>query len=281
MSVPKRHHYVPQLILNNFTDPDGWLYWWHYREPKVVRPARPSELFHQRHLYSTLSSAGVKDPSTENALSVLESEAANVVNTIIQSVRNNRVPLLTATQKRIWYIFFLTQWRRTPDTQQATFTDQEALRMVQDILDDLLGALPHRRSEIEQFTTADAMARIVRNARIDTLMVLNPKVMEVLFERGISILRIARSNKGFIIGSQPVAKLTPGGKTDLNDLSVEMWLPISSDIAVGVGQGDGGVTTYLLEEARLVRQLNLAIMNQSRAVAAASADLVRSITHPR
>lgn len=32
MSVPKRHHYVPQMILNGFTDSDGWLHWCRLRE---------------------------------------------------------------------------------------------------------------------------------------------------------------------------------------------------------------------------------------------------------
>ncbi|TIQ74577.1 MAG: DUF4238 domain-containing protein, partial [Mesorhizobium sp.] len=101
MSVPKRHHYVPQMILNGFTDSDGWLHWCRLRErPVTVRRARPLELFPQNHLYSTLSEIGAKDPAMEHALSVLESEAVGVVQSILVPAREGRLPVLTSEQKR-------------------------------------------------------------------------------------------------------------------------------------------------------------------------------------
>ncbi|TIL32967.1 DUF4238 domain-containing protein [Mesorhizobium sp.] len=282
MSVPKRHHYVPQMILNGFTDSDGWLHWCRLRErPVTVRRARPLELFHQNHLYSTLSETGAKDPAMEHALSVLESEAVGVVQSILVPAREGRLPVLTSEQKRLWYIFFLTQWRRSPETQRANVSDAEALRMVEDTLDELRQAAPHRLDEMEALATADAKARTVRNVRVQTIGQPSAEVMRVLERRGIAILRIVQPKKSFIVGSRPVVKLTAPNRTDLNDPTVEMWLPIASDVAVGAGQGDGKISLQDTVDERPVRQLNIAIAGQSGTIAAGSAALVKSIANAR
>lgn len=282
MSVPKRHHYVPRMILNGFTDPGGWLHWCRRTDSAgTIRRARPAELFHKKHLYSTLSDSGIKDPAMELALSTLESDAVSVVQDILRQPRANTVPVLSAEQKRVWYEFFLMQWRRTPETQHSSTSDLEAHRMIEEIIDELRVAEPHRVAEIEKFATPETMARTLRNVRVQTLVQFSAEVLSVIERRGIAVLRITKPNKSFIIGSRPVVKLTMPGRTDLNDTAVEMWLPIASDVAVGVGQGDGGVSLHLAEDSSPVRQLNLSIAKQSEIVAAGSAELVRSITRAR
>lgn len=282
MSVPKRHHFVPQMILNGFTDPDGWLHWCRHREqPATIRRARPAELFHKNHLYSTLSESGIKDPAMEHALSVLESEAVGVVQSILGQARKDELPVLSPEQKRIWYLFFLMQWRRTPENQRANTSDAEAQRMIEEILDRLRTAAPHRLAEIERLATPEAKARTVRNVRVQTLVQFSAEVMDVLERRGIGVLRITRPDKSFVIGSRPVVKLTMPGRTDLNDPAVEMWIPIASDMAVGVGQGNGAVSLHYLADERPIRQLNLAIASQSTTIAAGSPALVRSLANAR
>lgn len=282
MSVPKRHHYVPQMILNGFTDANGWLYWCRHRDaPALVRRARPAELFHKNHLYSTLSESGIKEPVMERALAALESEAVSVVQAILGAARHGHVPVLTEEQKQIWYMFFLMQWRRTPENQRSCTSDSEANLMIGEILDKLRIAAPHRMDEIADFDTPEARQRIIRNVRVQSLLGFRANVMDVLERRGIGIVRIARPNKQFIVGSRPVVKLTSPNRTDLNDIKVEMWLPIAADVAVGVGQGDGGITLFHTENDAPVRQLNLAIASQSSTIAAGSAALVRSIANPR
>lgn len=282
MSVPKRHHFVPQMILNGFTDPEGWLHWCRHLEDRtLIRPARPAELFLQNHLYSMLSASGVKDPAMERFLAVLESEAAGIVQSIIQQTRRGIVPALSDEQKQIWYFFFLMQWRRTPETQRSNMSDDEAMWMIDESIERLRLALPDRIDEVEALALPDAKARIVRNVRIETLVQFSAEVMGVLVRRGIGVLHIRRARKSFIIGSRPVVKLTMPGRTDLNDTGVEMWLPIASDIAVGVGLGGGSVTLHHLDSERPIRQLNLAIAGQSGTIAAGSKELVRSIAHHR
>lgn len=166
-------------------------------------------------------------------------------------------------------------------TQRANTSDAEAKRMVAEIIDELCVAMPHRIEEIERLATPKAMARTVRNVRVQTLVQFSAEVMGVLERRGIAVLRITNPNKSFIIGSRPVVKLTTPDCTDLNDTRVEMWLPIATDVAVGAGRGDGGVSLHLTQDGRLVRQLNMAIAKQSGTIAAGSAALARSIANAR
>ncbi|PTQ58609.1 uncharacterized protein DUF4238 [Sphingomonas aurantiaca] len=282
MSVPKRHHYVPQMILNGFADADGWLYWCNHREkPSTVRRARPAELFLQNHLYSTRAQSGIKDPSMERALSVLENEAVGVIAALTGPARRGQIPVLSQEQMRLWHLFFLMQWRRTPENQRACTSDEEASRMIDELLDELRAALPHRLAEIETYATPEAKARTIRNVRVQSLLGFRANVMGVLERRGIAVLRICQPRKQFIVGSRPVVKLTAPGSTDLNDPRVEMWLPVAADIAVGVGAGDGGITLVHTTDETPVRQLNLSIAKQSGTIAAGSVALVRSISNPR
>jgi hypothetical protein len=280
MTVPKKQHFVPQMLLNGFTDGAGWLHWTRTQDP-VIRRARPAELFHKNHFYSTVSAAGVKDPLMERFLSLLEQEAAQIIRVILADVRAGRIPDLSPDQRSIWHFFFLVQWRRTPENQKSCTSDAEATKMLHDILDEVREKLPEKASEIEALSQPEAVERTIRNVRVQSLLRLSTEVMSVLERRGISILRITNPKKSFIIGSRPVVKLTSPGRTDLNDPRVEMWLPISSDIAVGAGQGDGAVSVFMLGDGRPVRQLNEAIAAQSGTVAAGSPALVRSITRQR
>lgn len=282
MPVPKRHHFVPQMILNGFTDGAGWLHWCRHREARgIIRPARPAELFHKNHLYSTLSATGIKDPAMERALSELESEAVGVIDSIIKQTRQGLVPSLSDQQKQIWHLFFLIQWRRTPETQRFNMSDTDAGAMLDDILEALRAAMPERSDEINALATPQAKTRTIRNVRVQGLLRFSEEVMGVLEQRGIGVLHIQRPNKSFLIGSRPVVKLTTPERSDLNDPAVEMWLPIASDIAVGVGLGDRKVSLHHLNDDAPIRQLNLAIASQSETIAAGSADLVRSIANAR
>lgn len=270
------------MILNGFTDPKGLLYWCNHRErPVTVRPARPKELFHQNHLYSTVSESGIKDPAMERLLSMIESDAVGVVQSILSQARAGKPPELPIAAKRLWYLFFLLQWRRAPESQRAATTDAEAGVMIDELIEELRATFPQRRDEIDALETPEAKARIVRNVRVQSLVGFSTEMIHVLERRGIAVLQILKPNKSFVIGSRPVVKLTSPGRTDLNDPAVEMWLPIASDIAVGVGRGDGQVSLHSTTEERLVRQLNLSIAKQSNVIAAASATLVQSLANPR
>lgn len=80
------------------------------------------------------------------------------------------------------------------------------------------------------------------------------------------------------MGSRPVVKLTHPGRGHLADATVEVWLPIASDVAVS--PAPGAPTEELLVEIRedsTIRYLNRAAFIQSTAIAGKSQKLVASL----
>ncbi|MGR9145664.1 hypothetical protein ACU8MP_25345 (plasmid) [Rhizobium leguminosarum] len=71
-------------------------------------------------------------------------------------------------------------------------------------------------------------------------------------------------------------KLTPAGITDLRDARVELWLPIASDVIVGVGLYDRTELLIPFNTAQ-VRNQNEASAKQSRQIVGRSSALVKSL----
>lgn len=63
----------------------------------------------------------------------------------------------------------------------------------------------------------------------------------------------------------------------LMDEATEMWLPISSRVAAGVGTRDAREIVYSLANHAAVRHLNIAIARQSTEFASRSPELTASI----
>ena len=81
VSNPKRHHYVPKMLLQNFTDDNGRLYVFDRRLPeKGVRISSPKQAFVENNMYLQYAyGGGEKDYSIEHSLSQLEGYASLVI----------------------------------------------------------------------------------------------------------------------------------------------------------------------------------------------------------
>ncbi|MDF2797436.1 MAG: hypothetical protein K0R85_180 [Devosia sp.] len=124
------------------------------------------------------------------------------------------------------------------------------------------------------------LERMNRNAMIGSLASSGENVLKVLGGRGLAIIRTTKLTKSFVLGSRPVVKLTPPGTTELSDHSVEMWLPVAPDVAVGVGREPGEELLFDAPD-RFVRGLNEAVLEQSSMLVARSEDLLKSLCRLR
>jgi hypothetical protein len=109
-------------------------------------------------------------------------------------------------------------------------------------------------------------------------MIPASRSLSALDDRGLAIAVIDIPKKSFVLGSFPVVKLTTPHSSNLRDIRTEAWLPVSSRIAIGLGQAQGTETIIQLNEQSLIRDLNMAIAKQSTMFAAASEQLVRSLS---
>ncbi|MBY5329941.1 DUF4238 domain-containing protein [Rhizobium leguminosarum] len=278
MTLPKRHHYVPEMLQKNFVDEDDrlWTFDSRNRERGVWRSSYEN-LFLEGHLYSYIHPDGTKDPSLEKSFSELESEAAPVTRKIIDAARRGSCPELTTAERLTWDVFFYQQWRRVPDLFASLMTVERHRDEVERILDELERA-GRRLTNQERSDLLDphALKRMRRNLRVAALKTGSDNVLEVIGARGIVIGRVDNFKKSFVLGSRPVVKLTPAGITDLRDARVELWLPIASDVIVGVGLYDKTELLIPFNTAQ-VRNQNEASAKQSTQIVGRSSALVKSL----
>lgn len=276
MGSPKRHHYVPEVILKRFTDDQGWLHI-HSKHDRRTRPTRPWKAFCEGHLYSEELENGIKDPRVETELAWLEGVVDPILNKFENAARTGQNPNLSAFELLTWRFFVVVQWRRVPDLHQTVTTDDESAAFLHKILDEMSAKFPERTAEIEAMRAPEAVSRAVRNARVRSIPEVSQRVMEAMATRGVAVLSITAPTKALIIGSRPVVQMAFRDGLTLMDEATEMWLPISSKVAVGAGRRNEAETVVFLNNHAAIRHLNLAVARQSTDFASRSAALTTSI----
>ena len=281
MTVGTRHHFVPQLLVRNFVDDDGWVYGFDKeRLERSVFRSRPENIFVERHLYSSFDAEGNLIPNGEELLQKVEDVAAPIVRKILAAARQGMQPLLSREERGWWDVFFFLQWKRAPDMHRSLTPDHEILAGIEKSAEELRVKSPELSGEIDALLTPTKRIQMVKNARIDALLRMGEVVPNVLASRGIAILVVAEKRRSFVLGSHPVVKLGLRQTTDLRDPRSEAWLPIASDVAVGPGTLHDAERVFTVR-SHGVRQLNMAICQQSSTIAAKSSRLARSLLNPR
>jgi len=242
---------------------------------------RPEELFRKRDLYAVKRSEGPADHAMETALSRFEGESDQVMARIVGAARAGAVPGLSPDEEATWLRFLYLQWKRVPDLHLTVTTPEEADTILDEIIAAARGRFPNHGAELDRLSQPAQRSLTVKNARVDGLRDMPRGVFDALRSRGLGIVRITRPDKRFIVGSRPVVKLTHPGKTDLRHPECELWLPIASDVMVGLGRGQGTETLVLDCPTETIRHTNLAIVQQSTMFASGSAALTRSLARNR
>ena len=269
MNLPKRHHYVPEMLQKNFIDDEAKLWTFDSRNrTKGVWRSTHENLFLEGHLYSHINADDTKDATLEAWFSELEGEAAPIVQKIIATARRGHYPNLTKTERQIWDFFFYQQWRRVPDLFASLMTAEQHRDEVERLLNELEGQ-GRRLSNQERSDLLDpaSLKRMHRNIRVATLKTGSDNVLIVIGARGLAIGRIDSSRKSFVLGSRPMVKLNP---------PVEAWLPIASDIIVGVGLYDRAEILVPFN-TKQTRNQNEASSKQSSQIVGRSKALVQSL----
>lgn len=278
----RRHHYVPKVLLKRFVDSDKWLHFYDKNQPEIgVRPTRIENAFVQSHIYSEIDDSGAKDPKLESEFSKIEDKIEPILSKALAAIRLDQTPQLCREKQALLREFLILQWKRVPDLRRSVATDEEMRTQRQQVLAELRERFPERAGEIDALSDPTKEALDIRNVRVRSLRDRSPRVVQVLKQRGLAFIRIRVPGKAFIIASRPVAQLAfRDGKT-LADAKTEMWLPVASDAALGVGNGIDEVSLYFLDSEQPVRLLNLAMASQSTAFASRSARLTASLASRR
>ena len=271
------------MILRNFVDKDGLLHCYR-KDSDSTFPAVPENVFVRHKLYSKHADDVVRtDWSKEQELATqIEAPARPVVEKIVTRARARRLPELTHEEKYAWDMFFCVQARRTASAR-ADLDDTELVQSAIKSAEMRAGPLSSQeRAEIDG--TPDKRRTAVDQAWIDIITVPAGDLFEALRRKGMLVLVLESPKKAFVIGDLPILPMIPPGDT-LNHPDAAVLFPLAWDVAVACSGRDRDEDLDLLpqgnEGIRLLRKINLAIVEQSSMVACPSVRLVESLRRGR
>lgn len=277
---PRRHHYIPLMLLRRFETTNGKIFYYNRRfKKKKILETTPENIFLQNNLHTVIQRDGSKDLSLEINLSEMESAASDIISKIINNARDGYAVKLNQTEKEIWDAFFFTQWKRTPDFHEKIYIDDEIdLWLEEWRKEHETSEGPLTPEQERDYNNQLWRKRIRQNLKIEALAGDNPSVQKILRQKGLGIMRINKANKSFVMGSFPVIKLAHSNRSHISDPTVEMWLPIAPDIAISPAPCRPEETILVeVNDDSCIRAINSNIYKQSSAIAARSDKLIASL----
>ncbi len=219
-----------------------------------------------------------KTPRLESRFAALEHKADRIIEKIITCARAGREPKLNPEERRDWNSFFYYQWKRVPESMESSSTisnfDTTLHRAINAFEETLR---PLTQSEREDFQNPATIKRMRQNAIVSSVADPGRRVLSEIGKKGLGILITRKVKKSFVVGSRAIVKLTLPGRTHLSDPSVEVWLPIASDIAICLMPGPPWERLVECSDDRHIRHLNESTFKQSRIVAGRSRALIASL----
>ncbi len=277
MSGPKRHHYIAQMHSKRFADPDGILHVFDSRRPhKGVQKRTPRNLFVEGDFYTQVDGDGTKDVSVETEfLARLDSDASPVIEKIVNAARRGCPPNLSVAEKDVWVEFTYIQFKRVPERREKN--KEEILQEMRRKLDFIGRFQPFSDRELSILDDEETMERLFRNSSIQNVRMTSVKVSGVLSEKriGVAVIRKPKPKRSFVIGSNPVVKMSNPGRSHLADPTVEVWLPLARDVAVTPCPGERDKVVSAND--RHIREINKSIFQQSTVIAGCSREVIESI----
>lgn len=264
-SIPRRHHYIPQMLLKNFTTTENKL-WVVRTGSKEPFETGSNNLFAERDLYTTVHSNGRRIVALETWFSKLESTGGPFFEELIAAVRAGFAITLSDEAWEFWHLFMYYQFRRVPRRAQVAINDTDAKRfMAATIERELLTDPSALGSEDKEL----ALERLLQNAVVMAQsQAPSQEVLEVFARLGMVVIYISDARNSFVIGD------LPHGSALIRDMDLA-FMPIAHDIAIGYSQ-DREVSTIRVD-SETVRRMNCAIARQSVMIAGRSRELVTSL----
>jgi len=267
------------MILRRFANERGNLHVFNKEiADKGVLEIAPKDTFLEGHLYTAINKDGTKDVALERYYSQIEGVADRTIEKIVTAAREGRKPGLTPEEKEAWDHYVYHQWKRVPDFHEKITSWQS----FDEAMDDAIGEFEQRirpltPAERDSLQEPATRQRMRKNAGVLALRKPGEGAVAALAGRGLGVAVIRNPKKSFVIGSMPLVKLTHPGQTNLSDPTVEVWFPISYDVAVSPW-GDSGAETLVGISDGHVRALNESSAKQSTAFAGRSAKLIESLS---
>jgi hypothetical protein len=271
MSEPKFHHYVTQSHLKNFQGSENCLYYFDSRKPNVpVKHRNTKSIFCKKWDNTAVDKFGKKDFSLETAhYGELDNAAPVLFSKLIEACSKKSVPKLTSDDRRTLSRIFYNQFKRSPDVKQG----QSIMQCIDETWSTSVERIRDKfpATEISELEIPETRKRIIQEATVEAGKQETPEMLEMLDGLSLRISRIADPKNAFIVGSKPVwSDLDDGGQ-------LSFWLPVSSEVIVGLDHADAHETFTEINDGNAIRKMNERVAGQSTEIAGRSKELVESL----
>lgn len=273
----RRHHFIPRMILRNFADDRGQLWFWRREFPRgVVKRAAAENLFVETDLYSIVREDGSVDAGLEDELAAMESVGADFMRQLLGIVRRGQVPRLDEGSWDFWRRFIYVHMKRSP-----AYLERVAARLGtwESVTEKLATVASEGGPDGDRATALlsdpAALRKYVNNLRpLVAGRAPSDDVEAALKNRGISVFR-APPRKSFIVGEIGFARAKVTSKHAVTGSLT--FVPIAPDVALGFSVQPDQVGVGVIEALDL-RLMNEAMAAQSRLIASSSERLLRSLS---
>ena len=280
---PRRHHYIPEMLLRNFCDDEETL-WVGDKKRGNCYKTGPKNVFVKRNLYSHHDyNRGTDSYEYEQALSNIESNAKPALSSVIEQVRSQRNPRLDLELDRHLKEFVIAMARRTPESQERVFgeSDRNFEEVFDSVAKDLLKSAGYGVPEQGWFDQDSGVLKLKQTMKVNQSAKFAAGEDHILQEdserfsrkTGWGFALIEMPKRSFVIGSHGLTVMQEGAALGGN------WLPIAHDVAIQVTAfPDRGFRLCLdNKNEAIIKSINTATAAQSDIIVGRSEALIRSL----
>lgn len=272
---PKRHHFIPQMMLRHFADEDGQLWFWRRDfEKGAVKRASTKTLFVENDLYTMVDANGAKDIALETFFATMEGIGAKFINDLAAIIRAGETPKPDDNAWDFWVDFFYYHLKRTPGAIDGFAEQMDFDKKIEEAFVKIQEARVLSGKDPDE---AGLKERIRKNAVVLAQRVPpSDEVRSAFRQLGLAVYRITDPKKSFIVGDVPGS--TARFSLSNGQLSREtMFLPLTWDIAVGPLAQSRKVEIIPVDRDQ-IRRMNVSSAARATAIAGRSEALVRSLS---
>lgn len=284
----KKHHFVPRVLQRQFAFAVERIWYATRNQGSYGAPQlrNVDSTFRMKDLYTVLVDGQYSDVVEREFYGGIDNYLGEIVPEVLEAFRRGLIPQFRGDALDEIRQCALAMIRRTPDFSPAIYgTDEERGR---DFLEKLISAHAARgtdakiteRLELELHDPARQRARgrdIRVRATVSPLSTAGEMIKEFSVRWAISERRSA-----FILPSIMSFRIGNGGPTSLINPKVEIWMPLSPDLAMVLVRDQlGKVPVASLIPSAKVRQVNEHAMKLSTSIGSHSKLLIESLTGQR
>lgn len=259
------------------------MYYYSKNSPdKGIQERNKLSVFKKRHMNTLVRPDSSKDDSLEKWYADnFDDPFASLVDRYESIMRVNQFPEPSQHERDFIVQFFYNHMKRTPDFHWSFGLENVLDGALAESLSEFERKFRNlTRAELERVRTSAFRDRIKNNVRVQILSQQPAAILDRMAEFGFAIAVPQRTNKSFIISSQPVVRFTNDSNNDLNTGDVELWTAVTPRVAFGL-LSRIKKNSFIMLPDRQVRHINVELFKQSVAIGSQSYDLLNSLISRR